>query len=111
MGERINYVFDDGSESLTVLYSHWGATDWEDDLIGALEHAQPRHRDYSYFTRMIISHLIQKDILSETGFGIYSISRSELSDLSDTVIVLNLVSDRIHLPTGLTVPFYGKVMA
>jgi len=111
MGERINYVFDDGTETLTVLYSHWGATNWEDDLIAALDHAKPRYRDYSYFTRMVISHLIREHILDETGFGIYSVARWEMSDLADTVIVLDLVNDKIKLDNGLSTPLYGKVMA
>ena len=78
MGERINFVFDDGTDSLVNLYSHWGESDWENDLIGALVHAQKRKGDYSYFTRMVISHLIKDYVLDETGFGIYAINRSEI---------------------------------
>jgi len=112
MGARINFVFDDGTESLTVLYSHWGESTWEDDLVGALVHAQPRHRDYSYFTRMVISHLIQEHILDETGFGIYSIARSEISDLFDKVVVLDLVHDLVtDLDNNNSIPFYSEVMA
>jgi len=112
MGARINFVFDDGTESLTVLYSHWGESTWQDDLAGALAHAQPRHRDYSYFTRMIISHLIQEHILDETGFGIYSIARSEISDLFDKVVVLDLVHDLVtDLDNNNSIPFYSEVMA
>jgi hypothetical protein len=111
MGARINFVFDDGTEALTVLYSHWGEYSWQDDLAGAIAHAQPRHRDYSYFTRMVISHIIQEHILDETGFGIYSISRSEITELFDKVVVLDLVHDIVtDLDTQNTIPFYGKVM-
>jgi hypothetical protein len=112
MGARINFVFDDGTEALTVLYSHWGEYSWQDDLAGAIAHAQPRHRDYSYFTRMVISHIIQEHILDETGFGIYSIPRSEITELFDKVVVLDLVHDIVtDLDTQNTIPFYGKVMA
>jgi hypothetical protein len=112
MGARINFVFDDGTESLTVLYSHWGESTWEDDLVGALVHAQPRHRDYSYFTRMVISHLIQEHILDETGFGIYSIARSEITELLDRVVVLDLVNDLLNdLDNNNSTPLYGKVFA
>ena len=114
MGARVNFVFDDGSEAVTVLYSHWGADTWEDDLVGALFHAQPRKGDYSYFTRMIISFLIQEEVLEETGYGIYAIKRDEISSLLfDKVVVLDLVNEIV---TDLddsdnTIPFYGKVMA
>ena len=112
MGARINYVFDDGTESLTVLYSHYGEYNWQDDLAGALEHAKPRHRDYSYFTRMIISYLIQDAILAPTGFGIHGIARSEISDLFDKVVVLDLVHDLVtDLDNNNSIPFYSEVMA
>ena len=111
MGSRINYVFDDGTEALTVLYSHWGQSNWEDDLLAALAHAQPRHRDYSYFTRMVISHLISEHVLDETGFGIYSVPRSELDSIMfEVTIILDLVNDRIKLDNGLSTPMYGKVI-
>jgi hypothetical protein len=112
MGARINYVFDDGTESLTVLYSHYGEYNWQDDLAGALEHAKPRHRDYSYFTRMIISYLIQDAVLQPTGFGIHGIARSEISDLFDKVVVLDLVHDLVtDLDNNNSIPFYSEVMA
>jgi hypothetical protein len=112
MGSRINYVFDDGTDALTVLYSHWGQSNWEDDLLGALEHAKPRHKDYSYFTRMIISYLIQDSVLGATGFGIYSVARSELdSVMFEQTVILDLVNDRIKLDNGMSTPLYGKVMA
>jgi hypothetical protein len=112
MGSRINYVFDDGTNALTVLYSHWGQSNWEDDLLGALDHAKPRHGDHSYFTRMIISYLMQDAILDETGFGIYSVARSELdSVMFEQTVILDLVNDRIKLDNGMSTPLYGKVMA
>lgn len=113
MGARINFVFDDGTDAVTVLYSHWGADYWQDDLAGALEHAKPRQGDYSYFTRMVISHLIQKEILEETGFGIYAIKRDEISSiLFDKVVILDLVNNLVtDLDNDNSIPFYGKVMA
>ena len=36
MGARINFVFDDGTDSLVNLYSHWGESNWKDDLVHAL---------------------------------------------------------------------------
>jgi hypothetical protein len=112
MGARINFVFDDGTDSLAVLYSHCGEYSWQDDLAAALDHAKLRHGDYSYFTRMVISHLIQNDILAETGFGIFAIKRTEIGSDFDKTVVLDLVHNLItDLDTQETIPFYGKVMA
>ena len=112
MGARINFVFDDGTEALTVLYSHYGEYTWQDDLAGALDHAKPRHGDYSYFTRMVISHLIKDSILNPTGFGIYGITRSEISDLFDKTVVLDLLNNKIKdLDNQKTIQMYGEVMA
>jgi hypothetical protein len=112
MGARINFVFDDGTEALTVLYSHYGEYTWQDDLAGALDHAKPRLGDHSYFTRMIISHLIQDAILAPTGFGIYAIKRDEISQMWDKVVVLDLVNNLVtDLDNSNSIPFYSEVMA
>jgi hypothetical protein len=112
MGARINFVFDDGTDSLVNLYSHWGEDSWQDDLVGALIHAQPRKGDYSYFTRMVISHLIKDYVLDETGFGIYAINRSEIGNNFDKTVVLDLVNNLLtDLDNGNSVELYGKVFA
>jgi hypothetical protein len=112
MGARINFVFDDGTDSLVNLYSHWGESNWQDDLVGALIHAQPRKGDTSYFTRMIISHLMKEQILDETGFGIYAISRSEIANNFDKTVVLDLVNNLLtDLDNGNSVELYGMVFA
>ena len=113
MGARINFVFDDGTDSLVNLYSHWGESNWEDDLVGALIHAQPRKGDTSYFTRMVISHLMKDYVLDETGFGIYAINRSEIGNqLFDKTVVLDLVNNLLtDLDNGNSVELYGKVFA
>jgi hypothetical protein len=58
----------------------------------AIMHAEPRKGDYSYWTRMVISYLIKDEVMNETGFGIFALSRSEIADLStnswgETVII------------------------
>ena len=113
MGARINFVFDDGTDSLVNLYSHCGESNWQDDLVGALIHAQPRKGDHSYFTRMVISHLMKDYVLDETGFGIYAISRSEIGNqLFDKTVVLDLVNNLLtDLDDGSTIELYGKVFA
>jgi len=96
MGARINYVFKDvEDEASVVLYSHWGETEWQRDLAMALEHSKPRWRDYSYFTRMMISYLIQDSILDETGFGIYAIQGTNF-ELGDTTIVVDITKETIN---------------
>ena len=89
MGARINFVFMDGTDSSTVLYSHWGQDSWEMDIAAALQHAKPRWDDSSYGARMIISHLIQHFILDETGFGIYAINNHGSMDLGEQTVVIN----------------------
>jgi len=111
MGARINFVFDDGTESLAVLYSHWGENTWQDDLAGALFHAQIRQGDHSYFTRVVISHLIKDDLMRETGFGIYAIGRDDIGKGLDKTVVLDLLNNIItDCDTQETISFYGKVL-
>ena len=92
MGARVNYVFDDGSDALVVLYSHWGADSIIEDLQDAFRHAEVRRGDHSYWTRMVISYLIQHEVLAETGFGIYAINRSEIDKIGlwETNVVINV---------------------
>ena len=100
MGARINFVFKDSEPALgepsssVVLYSHWGQTEWETDIAGALQHAKPRWSDSSYATRMMISYLMQDDILGETGFGIYSITGTNY-DLGEQTVVIDLVNKTV----------------
>jgi hypothetical protein len=94
MGSRINFVFKDGTESNVVLYSHWGQDSWQPDLAEALVHARPRITDSSYGTRMIISYLIQHNILDETGFGIYSVN-SDNYDLGEQTVVIDFANQTV----------------
>jgi hypothetical protein len=94
MGARINFVFKDGTDSSVVLYSHWGQDSWQPDLAEALQHARRRWDDTSYGTRMMISYLIQHNILDETGFGIYSTS-SDNYDLGEQTIVIDFTNKTI----------------
>jgi hypothetical protein len=100
MGARINFVFKDSDPAIgepsssVVLYSHWGQDDWQTDIACALKHAAPRWSDSSYATRMMISYLIQHNILDETGFGIYSISGTNY-DLGEQTVVIDLVNKTV----------------
>lgn len=98
MGARINYVFKDvEDEASVVLYSHWGETEWQRDIAMALQHSKPRWRDASYFTRMMISYLMQDSILDETGFGIYAITGTNF-DLGETTVVIDIAKETIIDP-------------
>ena len=95
MGARINFIFKDQKDSpAVVLYSHWGQTEWQRDLAMALEHSKPRWGDTSYFTRMMISYLIQDSVLGDTGFGIYAIDNID-ADLGDETVVIDMVNNTI----------------
>ena len=95
MGARINFVFK-GREDMpaVVLYSHWGETEWQRDIAMALHHAKPRWEDTSYFTRMMISYLIQDSVLEETGFGIYAINDIN-QDLGDETVIIDMFNRTI----------------
>jgi hypothetical protein len=110
MGARINYIFDDGTDALTILYSHYGAYTWQEDLADALSHAKVRQGDDAYFTRMVISHLMRDAILTESGFGIYAINREELKDTSkfDAMVILDLVNNVFITEDGQATPFYQE---
>ena len=114
MGARINYIFKDSEKGpLVVLYSHWGATEWQKDLAMALQHAEPRWFDSAYGTRMIISYLMQDSILEETGFGIYAIDNDGL-DLGETTVLVDFVTktvtDRVSVPFDKFVAAYSPVL-
>jgi len=100
MGARINFVFKDSDPAVgepsvsVVLYSHWGQDSWQPDLAEALQHARPRWDDSSYGTRMIISYLIQHNILDETGYGIYAVN-SDSSDLGEQTVVVDFTDKTI----------------
>jgi hypothetical protein len=105
MGARIHYVFKDVEAAVgepashVVLYSHWGETEWQRDIAMALLHAKPRWSDASYFTRMIISYLIQDSVFSDTGFGIYAINDIH-EDLGDTTVIIDISKETIIDPYG-----------
>jgi hypothetical protein len=95
MGARINFVFKDSEEGPSVvLYSHWGQDGWEVDIAKALEHAKPRLNDSSYGTRMIVSYLLQHNILDETGFGLYAINNTNY-DLGEQTVVIDFVNKTV----------------
>ena len=97
MGARVHFVFNDGTDSAVVLYSHWGADTWEHDLAEAIKYAEPRKGDTSYFTRMVISYLIKDELMSETGFGIYAMHpKQALATMFDETVEIDLVKETVN---------------
>jgi hypothetical protein len=94
MGARINFIFQDETDTSVVLYSHWGQDLWQQDLAAALQHAKPRWSDSSYGTRMIISYLTKDDIFAETGFGLFSLKNDNFN-LGEQVIIVDFVNKTI----------------
>jgi len=100
MGARINFVFKDTEPAIgepsayVVLYSHWGQDDWQRDIAGALEHAKPRWGDASYGTRMMVSYLIQHNVMDETGFGLYAINGTNY-DLGEQTVVIDFTNQTV----------------
>ena len=95
MGARINFIFRESEDRpAVVLYSHWGETEWQRDIAMALNHSRPRWDDTSYFTRMVISYLMQDSILDETGFGIYACNPNHM-EWMDHPILIDLTDNTI----------------
>lgn len=95
MGARINFVFQEEMNGPNVvLYSHWGQDYWQTDIANALQHSQPRWKDSTYFTRMMISYLISDSVLDETGFGIYSVSGTNF-DLGEQTVVIDMINQTV----------------
>jgi hypothetical protein len=98
MGARINYVIQDGGDTAVVLYSHWGEDGWQVELSNALNHSKKRWSDYTYATRMIICSFIDQaygeDLMTETGFGIYSVT-VPYADVWDKTVVIDLSKQEV----------------
>ena len=102
MGARCTFVFKQSEEQAVALYSHWGEDSMYQDLAGALRHAKSRidMPDVSYATRMAISYLLQDDILSETGYGIYAVNPNDLGFM-DHPVIIDLVNRNVEDDTGI----------
>lgn len=97
MGARIHFAFKGEGELYTVLYSHWGETNWREDLAIALNNAKPRWDDSSYATRIVISQLIGENWNSETGFGIYSVNDIDnVYTSGDAVVALDMENQIVY---------------
>ena len=98
MGARINFRFKAyeqlGAKSHVTLYSHWGETNWREDLALALLKARPRWEDPSYAIRIVVSQLIGDQWDSETGYGLFT--SVDEDDLGDFTVVLDFSNQTIN---------------
>lgn len=86
MGNRANYGFRTGDDTL-FLYGHWaGEPGMAERFATALSAATPRFDDGSYATRITISQLIGDDWASETGWGLFI---NELGDNENPVFIVD----------------------
>ena len=88
MGNRANYGFRSGNDTL-FLYGHWaGEPGMCERLAKALSVAKPRWGDDGYATRITISQLIGDDWNSETGWGLY-VNEIPDNDVENSVLVVD----------------------
>lgn len=96
MGARINFVLKvyPKEQAHVTLYSHWGETNWRQDLAMALAKAEPRWTDQNYGARIVVSQLIGEDWDKETGYGLFTSVDGE--DLGDTTVVVDFTNQTVN---------------
>ena len=80
MGDRANIGIRTSNNNTIFLYLHWGGMDRHEILAKAISHAMVRDGDESYFTRILISRVIDTDWDKETNVGM---SINELPAMGD----------------------------
>ena len=78
MGDRFTFGVTDRGGDVLYLYSHWGGTNWDDDLKKAIYKAGVRSGDCSYANRILMSQLIGDNWDRDSGFGF------SINDVLDT---------------------------
>ena len=69
MGDRANIGIKTSNHNTIFMYLHWGGVDRHQILAKAISHAMVRDGDESYFTRILISRIVDTDWDKETGVG------------------------------------------
>ena len=69
MGDRANVGIKTSNNDIIFLYLHWGGMDRHEILANAISHAMVRDGDESYFTRILVSRVIDTDWDKSTGVG------------------------------------------
>jgi hypothetical protein len=86
MGDRANFGFKDRKGDTVFLYGHWAGHRMLENLADAVSAAESRWDDETYATRIAISHLINDEWKSTTGWGI---SVNQLADNEHKVPIIN----------------------
>ena len=96
MGDRANVGIRGTDGNTIFLYLHWGGYDRHEIVANAIAHAMARDEDESYFTRIFVSRVIDRDWDKETGVGM---SINKLSAMGDgyPVPVYNYADKTISL--------------
>lgn len=80
MGDRANVGIRTSDGNTVYLYLHWGGYDRHEIVANAIAHAMARDEDESYFTRIFVSRVVDRDWDQETGVGM---SINKLSAMGD----------------------------
>lgn len=96
MGDRANVGIKTSDHNIIFLYLHWGGSDRHEILAKAISHAMARDSDESYFTRIFVSRVIDRDWDQETGVGLTINKLSAVGDGYD-VPVYDYVNKTITL--------------
>lgn len=93
MGNRANFGFSDGDDTL-YLYGHWaGEPGMKERFAGALRKAEPRWKDHGYATRIATSHLIGDDADQELGWGFYM---NGYGDNENPILVVDWTAQKVR---------------
>jgi hypothetical protein len=96
MGDRANVGIRGTDGNTLYLYLHWGGTDRHEIVANALAHAMNRDEDESYFTRIFISRVIDRDWDKETGVGLSVNKLSAMGDGYD-IPIYNYTTKKVEL--------------
>lgn len=69
MGDRANVGIRTSNHNTIFMYLHWGGSDRHEILANAISHAMVRDGDESYFTRILVSRVVDTDWNKDTGVG------------------------------------------
>jgi hypothetical protein len=80
MGDRASIGIKTSNNNTIFLYLHWGGMDRHEILAKAISYAMSRDGDESYFTRILVSRIVDTDWDKETGVGM---TINELATMGD----------------------------
>ena len=96
MGDRANVGIRGTDGNTIYLYLHWGGTDRHEIVANAISHAMSRDGDESYFTRIFISRVIDRDWDKETGVGL-SVNKLSAGGDGYDVPIYNYTTKKVEI--------------